>query len=66
VSYILNNYIKNSTDVLLFDLEVMFVKMYKYFYIYTVKISLLNDLCDTVEVEYKKMLTFLKTRFACS
>ncbi|KAF0717745.1 protein FAM200B-like [Aphis craccivora] len=63
VVHILNNCIQNSTDVLPFDIEVIVVKIYKYFYIYTVRVSTLKTFCDSVEVEYKKMLSFSKTRF---
>lgn len=63
VAHILNNCIQNSTDILPFDIEVIVVKIYKYFYIYTVRVSTLKTFCDSVEVEYKKMLSFSKTRF---
>lgn len=63
VAHIMNNCIQNATDILPFDIEVIVVKIYKYFYIYTVRVSSLKEFCDTVEVEYRKMLTFSKTRF---
>lgn len=63
VAHILNNCIQNSTDILPFDIEVIVIKIYKYFYIYTVRVSTLKTFCDSVDVEYKKMLSFSKTRF---
>jgi hypothetical protein len=64
VAHILNNCVQNSTDVLPFDIEVIVVKVLKYFYIYTVRASSLKDFYDTKEVEHKKkMLSFQKPDF---
>jgi hypothetical protein len=46
--------IQNSTDVLPFDIEVIVVDIFKYYYIYTVRFSSLKDFCYTEVVEYKK------------
>jgi len=61
VVHILNTCFQNSTDVLPF--QVIIVKMYKYSYIYTVRVSLLKNFCDTVEVELKKCKLFHKQDF---
>lgn len=63
VAHIFNNCIQNATDCLPIDVEVIVVKIYKHFYIYTVRVAELKSLCETVDVEYKKMLSFSKTRF---
>jgi len=39
VAHILNNCIQNSSDVLPFDIEVIVEKIFKYFYIYTVRVN---------------------------
>lgn len=62
-AHILNNCIQNSTDILPIDIEVIVVKMYKYFYIYTVRVDNLKTFCVDIEIEYKKMLSFSKNRF---
>lgn len=62
VAHILNNCIRNWTEVLLFDI-VIIVKKFKYFYIYTVRVSTLKDFCDSVEIEYeKKCYLFFKNK----
>lgn len=63
VAHILNNCIQNATDVLPIDIEVIAVKIFKYFYIYTVRVDKLKSFCDFVNCEYKKILSFSKTRF---
>lgn len=63
VAHILNNCVQNATDVLPIDVEVIVVKLFKHFYIYTVRVNELKQFCDFVNVEYKKMLSFSKTRF---
>ncbi|CAH1971283.1 unnamed protein product [Acanthoscelides obtectus] len=63
VAHIFNNCLQNATDVLPIDVEVIAVKIFKHFYISTVRVEKLKQFCDFVDVEYKKMLSFSKTRF---
>ena len=63
VAHIFNNCIQNATDSLPIDIEVIVVKIYKHFYIYTVRVAHLKSFCEAVDMEYKKMLSFSKTRF---
>lgn len=37
--------------------------MYSYFYIYTIKIEELKDLCMFVKIQYKAILGYSKTRW---
>lgn len=62
-AHILNNCIQNATDVLPIDIEVIAVKIFKHFYIYTVRVEKLKSFADFVNCEYKKILSFSKTRF---
>lgn len=43
-----------------FDIECIVVKIYRHFYIYTVRVE---ALCAQEDVEYKKLLGYSKTRF---
>lgn len=47
VAHILNNCIQNSIDILSFAIEVIVIKIYKYFYIYTVRVSTLKTFCGS-------------------
>lgn len=62
-AYILNNCIQNATDILPINIEVIVIKIYIHFYIYTVRVDNLKTFCNNIEIEYKKMLSFSKTRF---
>lgn len=62
-AHILNNCIQTSTECLPIDIETIIVKIFSYFYIYTVRVEELKVICDTIEVEYKKLLGFSKTRW---
>lgn len=63
MAHIFNNCVQNATDSLPIDVEVIVVKIFKHFYIYTVRVAQLKSFCEEVDVEYKKMLSFSKTRF---
>ncbi|XP_036320408.1 uncharacterized protein LOC118734840 [Rhagoletis pomonella] len=62
-AHIVNNCIQSSIECLPVDIEVIVVKIFSYFYIYTVRVEHLKEICDTVDVEYKKMLGYSKTRW---
>lgn len=46
-----------------FDVECVIVKIYAYFYIYTTRVTELQQFCDESGVEYIKLLGYAKTRF---
>lgn len=46
-----------------FDLECVVVKIYSHFYLLTVRVTKLKQFYDSVNVEYKKVLGYSKTRF---
>lgn len=39
-----------------FDVECVVVKIYSHFYLFTVRVVKLKQFCDSVNVEYKKVL----------
>ncbi|XP_054745604.1 uncharacterized protein LOC129249978 [Anastrepha obliqua] len=62
-AHIVNNCVQASIDCLPMDIEVIVVKIFSCFYIYTVRVEQLKKICDTVDVEYKRLLGFSKTRW---
>ncbi|CAH1984450.1 unnamed protein product [Acanthoscelides obtectus] len=60
VPHIFNNCLQNATDVLPIDVEVIAVKIFKHFYIFTVRVEKLKQFCDFVDVEYKKNVVVFK------
>ena len=62
-AHIIHNAIKTACDCLPLDVEAIVVKIYSYFYIYTVRVETLKEFCDFVDIEYKKLLGYSKTRW---
>lgn len=62
-AHIINNTVHTACDALPLDVEVVVVKIYKYFHIHTVRVSNLKEFCDFVETQYKKLLSHCGTRF---
>lgn len=62
-AHIIHNSIKCSADSLPVDFEVIIVKIYSFFYIYTVRVETLKEFCEQSETEYKQMLGYSKTRW---
>lgn len=62
-AHIVHNALKASCDELPFDIECLVVKIYSHFYIYTVRVEALKEICDMDNVEYAKLLGYGKTRF---
>lgn len=50
VAHIVHNCLQNAVDVLPVDTESLVVKIYKYFYIYTVRVTQLKEFCDFARV----------------
>lgn len=63
VAHIMHNGLKSGCDEVPFDVECIVVKIYSYFYIYTVRTTTLKEFCEVADVEYLKLLGYAKTRF---
>nr|XP_014350559.1 PREDICTED: uncharacterized protein LOC106705510 [Latimeria chalumnae] len=62
-AHIMHNAIQTAADVLPVDVECITVKIYKYFYIYTVRVQQLKEFCDFVEITYKDLFGHCATRW---
>ncbi|KAG8146513.1 hypothetical protein E2320_013667 [Naja naja] len=62
-AHILHNCIHHGADALEVDVENIILKIYQYFNIYTVRTESLQEYCEFVEVEYKRLLSHSKTRW---
>ncbi|KAL4091716.1 hypothetical protein QTP88_026364 [Uroleucon formosanum] len=63
VAHVIHNAIKCATDCLPFDIECIIVKIYSFFYIYTVREEALKQFCEAAGTEYQKLLGYSKTRW---
>lgn len=63
MAHIVNNCINNAADSLPIDAEVVIVKLFKFFHIYTVRVAELKDLCEFIDVEYRNLLSYSNTRW---
>ncbi|XP_078495454.1 uncharacterized protein LOC144750537 [Ciona intestinalis] len=61
--HIVHNCLQHAVDTLPVCVESLVVKIYKFFYIYTVRVSELKEFCEFVDVEYKRVLQHGNTRF---
>uniref|UniRef100_A0A8D8JTE7 (northern house mosquito) hypothetical protein n=2 Tax=Culex pipiens TaxID=7175 RepID=A0A8D8JTE7_CULPI len=62
-AHITHSALKSACDELPIDIELVVVKIYSHFYIYTVRVEKLKNICEMEGVEYKKLLGYAKTRF---
>lgn len=62
-AHIMHNTVQTACDALPVDVEAIVVKVYKFFYQYTVRVTVLKELCESEEVEYKRILSHGNTRF---
>ncbi|OWR45109.1 putative calcium channel voltage-dependent alpha2/delta subunit 1 [Danaus plexippus plexippus] len=62
-AHIVYNAIKPAADCLPVDFECIILKIYSFFYIYSVRVEALKEFCDSSETEYHKMLGYSKTRW---
>lgn len=62
-AHIVHNTLKKACDQMPFDVECVVVKIYSHFYLFTVRVTKLKEFCDSVDVEYQKLLGYSKTRF---
>lgn len=62
-AHILNNAIQTAADCVPIDVQTFIIKIYSYFYIYTVRVNELKEFCEFVDIEYKKVLGYSATRW---
>lgn len=62
-AHIAHNAVQTACDVLPVDIEAIVVKLYKYFYQYTVRVTEMKEFCDFASVEFKRLLSHGSTRF---
>lgn len=63
-AHIVHNSIKSACDMMPYDIEAVVVKIYKHFYIHTVRVEALKEFCDMIDgTEYSKLLGYSNTRF---
>jgi hypothetical protein len=62
-AHIVRSTIQTASYCLPVDVEAVVVNIYSYFYIYTVRVEDLKDFCKFVEIEYKEILGYSKTRW---
>ncbi|CAL1279908.1 unnamed protein product, partial [Larinioides sclopetarius] len=62
-SHVIHNAIQSAADRLPLDYESIIVKIYSFFYIYTIRVEALKEFCAETETEYQQMLVYSKTRW---
>lgn len=62
-AHIVHNALQSACEQLDFDVELIVVKIYSHFYIYTVRVHSLMKFCQSVDNDYRKLLGYSKTRF---
>lgn len=62
-AHIMHNTIQTAADRLSCDIEVVVVKIFTYFSIYTVRTERLKEFCDFVGVQYQNVLSHSGTRW---
>lgn len=58
--HIIHNSIQTASDLLPIDTEVIIVKIYSHFYIYTVRSEALKEFCKEAEIKYQNLLGYAK------
>jgi hypothetical protein len=62
-THILTNAIQTASDTSPIDLQNIILKVFQYFYIYSVRVNSLKDFCSYVNTEYQKLFGHSKTRW---
>lgn len=62
-AHIINNAIQTASDAFPVDIDAVVGKIYSHFYIYTVRTESLKEFCDGVDIQYRKLLCYSKTRW---
>jgi hypothetical protein len=62
-AHMLHNTVQTAADCLPVDAQQIVCKIYNYFSVHTVRVTQLEQFCADVEVEYRKLLGYSKTRW---
>ncbi|GBN24906.1 hypothetical protein AVEN_8103-1 [Araneus ventricosus] len=62
-AHIVHNCVQTAVDSFPIDIETALVKIYKYFHIYTVRVTKVKEFCEYAEVQYCKLIQHGNTRF---
>ena len=62
-AHIVHNCLQHAVDTLPVCVESLVVKIYKFFHIYTVRVTEMKNFCEFVEIEYQRILQHGNTRF---
>jgi hypothetical protein len=62
-AHMLHNTAQTAADSLPIDAEQIVAKLHNYFNIYTVRVAHLEEFCQFIDVEYRKLLGYSKTRW---
>lgn len=62
-AHIVHNTVQTGADTFSVDVEIIILKLFTHFSIYTVRVSKLVEFCDFVNVENNKILSYSKTRW---
>jgi len=62
-AHILHNTISSASGILSIDVEVIVLKIFNYFVIYTVRTEKLKEFCSIVDINYQTLLSHSRTRW---
>ena len=62
-AHIINNTIQTAVDLFPVEIDTVIIKIYSFFYIYTIRVESLMQFCDEADIEYRKLLGFSRTRW---
>lgn len=62
-AHMLHNTVQTAADCLPVDAEQIVCKIFYYFSMHTVRVTQLQEFCDFVDVQYRKLLGYSKTRW---
>lgn len=60
-AHIVHSALKSACDALPIDIEAFIVKVYSFYYIYTVRVEELKSFCEGMDIEYAQLLGNAKT-----
>lgn len=63
IAHILNNCVNKACEMLPIDIEVLIVKVFKHFHIYTTRVTEFQEFCKIADVGFKQLLSHTRTRF---
>ncbi|GBN59890.1 hypothetical protein AVEN_180492-1 [Araneus ventricosus] len=62
-AHIVHNCVQTAVDSLPIDIEALLVNIYKYFHIYTVRVTNVKEFCEYAKIQYRKLIQHGNTRF---